>query len=383
MKNILIIGTLLLLLLTACTEKTLTGKATQPEPQRPIVIGGAFSLTGDASDWGQDEYKAAQLAVDEANAEGGVNGTPITLVAEDTATDGKTTLSAATKLIDVDHVPAIVGPTWGDSFAQIEAPTAEEAHVVQITPSGAIEVAEQSANYTYFYSTFFTIPQEIQTHMAYLKQHNFTKAIVIRDQDPFNTKMVEEYKLQAKKDNVAIVGEFVIQDDKDYRTVLLKAKQLDADVLFVETLNVGDMGAMMKAMDELGMKEKFTSTASAQTNTLLESFAPYAEGRMIYSSPDLHSKAFQQFEQRFASTYGKPPSGSTAAGAYDATRAIIAAMRNGARTGLEIKQQLDEMRINGTIVDTLQFNSMGGVDGWKFEMKTVKNGQYVEFEPAR
>ncbi len=371
MKPTQIIPVLLLFLLNACT----TGMVTH---EQKIPIGGAFSLTGDASSWGQDEYKAAQMAVDETNARGGIHGTHVTLIAEDTATDAKTTLSAVHKLIDTDHVPAIIGPTWGDSFAQMTGPVAQEAKVVEITPSGAIEVVKQSVDYTYFYSTFFTIPQEIEAHMKYLKAHNYTKAVVVRDQDPFNTKMVDEYKAQAAKNGIQIVGEYIIQDDKDYRTALLKAKQADPDILFVETLNVNDMGLMMRSMQELGMRAKFSSSASVQTNDLLESFAGYAQDRLVYSSPDLHTQAYADFQQRFREKYGALPSGSTAAGAYDATRAVIEALNDGARTGEDIKRDLDVMRIDGTVTDTLAFNRNGGIDGWTFKMKTVKDGQYVD-----
>ena len=146
----------------------------------PIKIGGAFALTGDAAGWGQDEQRAAQLAVDETNALGGIDGRQIMLVSEDTATDSKGTLNAIRKLIDVDHVPAIIGPTWGDSFASITAPIGEENGVVQITPSGAIEVAEETINYTYFFSTYYPLRSEIETHIQFLKAHNYTRVAMIR-----------------------------------------------------------------------------------------------------------------------------------------------------------------------------------------------------------
>jgi branched-chain amino acid transport system substrate-binding protein len=366
----LITSILLAIILAACT----TGMATY---ERPITIGGAFALTGDAADLGRDELRAAQLAIDEQNARGGIDGAQIKFIAEDTATDGATTLSAVRKLIDLDNVPAIIGPTWGDSFADMTGPVAEEANVVQITPSGAISVAKRNADYTYLYSTFYTIDAEVEAHMTQLQRDDVRSVVVIHDQDPYDTRLADAYITAAKQQGIDVRDVFIVQNDNDYRTVLLRAKQHDPDLIFVQTLDVQNMGAIMTQREELGLRAKFASTAAAQTNTLLESYAQYAEGRMIVSSPNLKSDAFTRFEERFEAKYGERPFGSTAAGAYDATRMIITALQQGARTGPEIKRELDTMRVDGTIADTISFNEDGGIDDWTFAMRTVKDGRYV------
>jgi branched-chain amino acid transport system substrate-binding protein len=365
MKQVL--GILLLLLLASCT--------TQNEA---IKIGGAFSLSGDAADWGNDELKATQLAIDEANAEGGINGVPIKLVVEDTATDAKGTLNAVQKLISVDEVQVIIGPTWADSFAQIIGPVAEENKVVILTPSGAVDVAEAERDLPYFFSTFYPQRVEMETHMKFLKERGYKRVAVLYDQDPFDTAVAEEYMRAAKEMGVETFAFEVPTDTKDYRTVLAKAREQNPDHIFAIIFEVGNYGAMLKNMHELGMNLELSSTASAQTNELLENYGQYAEGKVYFATPDLSSNAYKEFEKRFTEKYGQPPSGATAANAYDATRIVITALRSGARSGSEIKASLDTISIAGTFVDEIDFTENGQIETAAYTIKTVRNQTYAE-----
>jgi branched-chain amino acid transport system substrate-binding protein len=363
MKRVL--GIILLLLFVSC--------ATQKS--EAIKIGGAFALTGDAAEWGNDEYKAAQLAVDEANA---ASSTQIQLVVEDTATDAKGTLNAVQKLISVDEVPVIVGPTWGDSFAQSIAPLSDEDQVILLTPSGAVEVVEAEQDYPYFYSTFYPQKVEMDTHMAFLRRHNYTRVAVVYDQDPFNTATAEAYMQAAKEQGIETYPFVMALGDNDFRTTLVKVREKNPDHVFSIIFDVGNFGAMLKSMHELGMTQTLSSTASAGNNNLIATYGQYAEGKVYFSAPDLSSDAYKQFEERFERKYGQKPGSTTAANAYDATNIIITALRNGARTGPEIKAQLDRISIPGTFVDEIKFTPSGQIDHATYTVKTVRNQTFVK-----
>jgi len=90
--------------------------ACQVQDEEMIKIGGAFAFTGFASGWGEVERNAISLAIEEINNAGGINGKHVKLIAEDTLSDGTKTVSAVQKLINVDGVKIIIGPTWLDTF---------------------------------------------------------------------------------------------------------------------------------------------------------------------------------------------------------------------------------------------------------------------------
>ena len=112
---------LTLLVLSACTTTQDTTK-----------IGAVLSLSGPAAAFGQTTANALELAAEEINANGGINGKHIELIIEDDATDGKKSAAAFTKLVTVDNVDAVIGGTFDFNYNAI-APLAEQYETVLIT----------------------------------------------------------------------------------------------------------------------------------------------------------------------------------------------------------------------------------------------------------
>lgn len=102
----------------------------------PIRIGVLIPLTGSTSQFGASMGKAAQLAVEEINAVGGVRGRKIEVVVEDDQSTPEAAVRAARKLIDVDKVIAICG-TYASAVTSAVAPLCWEAKVPLFTASGA------------------------------------------------------------------------------------------------------------------------------------------------------------------------------------------------------------------------------------------------------
>lgn len=103
----------------------------------PIKLGAIFSLSGFGAHGGVGEMRAAQLAVEQLNAAGGVGGRKIQLMIEDNQSDLKASVSAFNKLVQVDDIVGLVGPNWSE-FSEVVAPLAERAKVPMITPSGVM-----------------------------------------------------------------------------------------------------------------------------------------------------------------------------------------------------------------------------------------------------
>jgi branched-chain amino acid transport system substrate-binding protein len=74
----------------------------------PVTIGVIANLTGSDVPSSVDMVRGVQLATDELNAAGGIKGQPIKLIIEDSEYRPQAGVEAATKLFDVDHVPAAI-----------------------------------------------------------------------------------------------------------------------------------------------------------------------------------------------------------------------------------------------------------------------------------
>ena len=80
-----------------------------PKERGVITLGFIGPLTGDAANIGQNAKSAVEVAVEEINATGGINGQTLNVIYEDGKCTGKDAANAANKLINVDNVLAIVG----------------------------------------------------------------------------------------------------------------------------------------------------------------------------------------------------------------------------------------------------------------------------------
>lgn len=345
-----------------------------------ISIGAALGLSGYASEWGEGEQKAIQLAVDAVNNKGGISGKKIIITTEDTLSTGGGTVNAITKLVSIDNVVAIIGPTWGDSF-QGGFPITEKNHIPVITPSGALEAVENKSQLPYLFSTWW--PQELELHTlaTYLNSHNLKKVALINDIDPFNRKAIGLFSSEAENLGLTIVErEEVPVGTSDFRTVISKIKARDPQAIFIELQDTASIGPFNKQLKELGTNAVVFGTTNIENPDNLKKFPGLFDG-VIYSFPHMtDTPSYKSFATAFNTKYGIDPSGPSIVNAYNATLILIAALEKGATTGEEIKNQLETIHTNGVGVTDLSFDSNGQINGVQFDIKTVKDGKFVILE---
>ena len=77
--------------------------------EKPIRIGAIYGLTGFANVWSSQARRGIELARDEINAGGGINGRDLEIIFEDSGTTPQGAVTAFNKLVKADHVDAVVG----------------------------------------------------------------------------------------------------------------------------------------------------------------------------------------------------------------------------------------------------------------------------------
>jgi ABC-type branched-subunit amino acid transport system substrate-binding protein len=136
----------------------LTACQSPPPPPDQLKIGTLLPITGDLSQYGSAMQDTAQLAVDTANACGGVLGRSIALVAADDQTDPVAAAAAMTKLVESDRVTALVGGA-SSSVASATIDLAVRQKVVMISPSSTSPVfSDRAADFQGFW--FRTAPPD-------------------------------------------------------------------------------------------------------------------------------------------------------------------------------------------------------------------------------
>ena len=340
-----------------------------------IRIGAALCLTGDCAEWGEGELKSIEMAVDEANASGGVGGKQIKLFIEDMQGTPQGSVNAMQKLITVDHVEAIIGPTWGDSF-QAGFTVNNAAQVVAVAPSTALEALALNKQSTeYVFSTWVPIKMEIQALQAYMHRIGVQHVVILHDQDPFGLMIASTFHTLAKSQGIVIADEieFPIRID-DFRTSIVKLKGMKIDGIVMAFQSAAFKAKFLKQAHELGLAPRLFSTEDIQDVGLLREFGPALEG-VVYVYPAA-SGDVDSFQNKFKSRYGVAPSGASAPNAYDAAQVVIAALKKHEETGIDLRTALENVEIPGAFMKQIKFESHQ-LTGAEFHIKTIRNGQFV------
>lgn len=152
MKKYLTVGAIVLgLIVLVLGTKFLQEASADVSGKSIIPIGGIMILSGEGATWGEASRNGMELAIQEVNKRGGVNGKQLKGIYEDDGSDPQKTISAFKKLTEVDAVEFIIGPNWSKLGLAV-APLVDEAQVVMISPSlGVREFNEAS---TYLFNTW-------------------------------------------------------------------------------------------------------------------------------------------------------------------------------------------------------------------------------------
>lgn len=366
------------LLIAVCSIVVMTISCTQNKSDLTIKIGALFSLTGSGADYGQDEAEATRLAIEEVNKAGGINGKNIELIMEDGPADNvNTSVTAFQKLINVSKVPVVLGPTWDDVAAAL-APLADRNKVVVLAPdaSGGIE---REQNYDYFFSIFAPEITEMQSLIQFLKSKGVKRVATVYNLDPFSKQWRDTFAEVVKEHNLEITMDLPVSDpeSKDFRTQIARLKNSKVDAIYVEFTSQDTKGPFMRQAKELKLASIITSSSTSDTQSLLDNYGQYMDG--FYIASPKQTDAAKDLLKRFESKYGRPAKSPAAPYAYDAARMLVEVLKQGARTGEEIRNALYQIKeFNGVTAPKISFDKKGRViwPSGVYEIKKVINKKF-------
>ncbi len=354
-------------------------KPTMFSSGQPIKVGVVVALSGYASNWGEGELRALHIAIDDYKDKIKL---PIQLIVEDTKSNGIGTVNATSKLTDVDHVQVIFGPTWGDSF-QGGHPITDKAKVTEITPSAALETIKDN-KFSYLFSTWWPQENEVKSLLDFMSNAGETKISVISDQDPFNLQFTNDFIAQAEAmgKNGMIGSKTIIPIGvKEFRTYIAKIKAENPSAIFIQLQDTSSRGPFMKELKEQNVKAQVYGTADAEDSDNIKKFPGFFDG-LFYAFPSYSDDlSYSVLLKKLMAKYGSNVSqGPSFVNAYNAAIMLLEVLKNGARTGTEIRDALTKIHVPGVGIKELSFDSKHQIKNVKYIIKTVKNNQFVEIK---
>jgi branched-chain amino acid transport system substrate-binding protein len=216
-----------------------------------IPIGVVASLSGDLLPWGQDELKGAQLAVQEFNAAGGVNGKKIDLKYEDSTSKAEQGKSAAEKLIS-EGVIGIVGEVASGITAQIATSAFEKGIPVVAVGATKTDLTNIGANvFRVCYTDDFQGP--VMAKFAYDQLHLRSVALITDKAQPYSTFLSTKFRDYFVKLGGTIVDEeFYQSKDTNFKGILTNVKAKNPDGLFMSGY-FPEVGPLARQAKEVGL----------------------------------------------------------------------------------------------------------------------------------
>ena len=368
-------------LLAACGEvSTNNSSATGTEIGKTLKFGFNFEETGAVAAYGTAEQHGAQLAVDEINAAGGVDGKKIEVTDKDNKSETAEAATITTSLVTQDKVNTIIGPATSGAVAAAIA-NAGKAGVPLVTPSATQDDLTNTQDY--LYRATFTDGYQGKIISKYVTDTLKAKKVVLYydNSSDYAKGMAEAFKKEYKGEIVAT--ETFASGDSDFQAALTKIKGKDFDALIVPGYYT-EAGKLVNQARGLGINQTIVGPDGFGDAKFVEQATPAAATNVYYvsgfsTSGDMTDKA-KKFVAAYKAKYNEEPS-MFAALSYDAVY-MAAEASKGAKTSVDIKDNLAKLKdfegVTGSITIDKDHNPVktalmiGLKDGKVETVETVK-----------
>ncbi|MDO8524333.1 MAG: ABC transporter substrate-binding protein [bacterium] len=352
------------------------GASAQGSSQASVIkIGLMGPLTGDAAIYGASPKKGVELAISEINANGGINGKKLELVAEDSKCDGKEAVNAINKLANVDKVKFIIGGMCS-SETLAAAPIAESNKIIMVSPVSTNYKVSQAGDYIFRTVASDALQGKKAAELAYEK--GFRKAAILyintNDYGPGLEKVFKE--VFTKLGGVVVISEGHGAGDSDFRTQLTKIKSANPDVLFLPS-QMPENSLVVKQAKELGITCQIIGTETMQDEKFVQAVGEVANGIIFTSFAEYKGSQANDFSAKFKVKFGEEKA-IYSDYAYDALYAVEKAMANckNPQDSVCVKTELYKTSFIGA-TGSVGFDENGDVKGKDFAVFKIENGKFV------
>jgi branched-chain amino acid transport system substrate-binding protein len=341
----------------------------------PIKIALVDAQSGQLSSLGAWELKGARLAIDEWNAQGGINGRQIELGIFDDQGDPTIGTNLARKIDSEGHI-AMIG-TAESAVTIAMAPILKQAEIPNITSGQSPGLVAVGSEFLFLNGpTSTTYDETLAKHIV--DQQGIKSIAMITNNGGYGKGEHDAFLKALQTRNVKPVADQVVTtDQKDFSAVLTGIRQKSPKVIFLGAEEV-ESGLIVKQARDLGITATFAGAAPQGTPVFLDTAgAKNAEGTIV-SSPYL-SNEINDAAKKFATAY-KAKFNEEAelhgAKAYDGTQILLTALKtSNVATGKELADAIRATKYQG-LLGNFAYDKTG-VGIFATSIGTIQNGKLV------
>ena len=384
-----------LALFSGCGQEAAPSGSGAPQSGAP-ADGASFKfgvigpMTGENAIYGTAVANGVQIAVEEINAAGGINGYPVEVSVQDDVSDSETAVNAYNKLMD-DGMQILVGPVTTNPAISVSAKVYED-RVFALTPSASsLDVVTGKDN---MFQLCFTDPNQGKGAATYMAANmaDAKIAVIYRNDDAYSQGIRDTFVTEAQADGLNIVyeGTFTGDTATDFSVQLTGAQSAGADVVFLP-IYFQPASVILSQANAMGYEPTFFGVDGMDGILTLENFdMSLAEGVMVLTpfSADATDERTVNFVTEYNDRFGETPN-QFAADGYDCIYALKQALENAGCTPdmstedicTAMIEQFTSMSFDGLTGSGLTWGTDGTVS--KLPMAVViHDGVYVSVENA-
>jgi branched-chain amino acid transport system substrate-binding protein len=346
-----------------------------PGDSDTLLLGQVGSLTGSEATFGISGRNGIALAIEEANAQGGVKGKKLAVRVYDSQGKPEEAAQAATRLISQDKVLVLLGEA-ASSNSLAMADKAQAAGVPMITPSSTNPAVTKKGNY--IFRVCFIDPFQGYVMAKFARDHlKLNRVAVLQDnKSAYSVGLTDVFSRKFSEMGGAIAGnESYSKGDTDFRAQLTALKKVKPDGLFVPGYYT-DVGIIARQARELGLTVPLLGGDGWESDKLFELGGEAIEGSYYsnHYSVDNPDARVQGFIAKYKAAHGSVPD-SVAALAYDAAWLAINAMKRA--------PDLSGASIRDAIASTKNFPGVAGTINLDQNRDAVKQAVILKVEGGK
>lgn len=379
--------------LTACgnaatsdsaAEGTEAAATTEAADGTTFKIGGIGPVTGGAAVYGLAVKNGAQIAIDEINAAGGVNGAQLEFNFQDDEHDAEKSVNAYNTLKDW-NMQMLMGTVTSTPCIAV-AQESNNDQIFQLTPSGSSVPCVQYDN---AFRICFSDPNQGLKSAQYIGENGLASkvAVIYDSSDVYSSGIYEKFVEESKNQNIEVVAAeaFTADSKTDFTVQLQKAKDAGAELVFLP-IYYSEAALILAQANTMGFAPQFFGCDGLDGILTVENFdTKLAENVMLLTpfAADATDDLTKKFVETYKSKFNETPN-QFAADAYDAIYTIKAALEEAKATPDMNAQDLCEVlktamttiTIDGLTGEGMSWTADGEVNKAPKAVKIV-NGVYT------
>lgn len=329
-----------------------SGIAHQSNFQEPIRIGVFLDLSGQTSSFGQSTLNGVKLAADEVNLKGGVLGRSIEVIIEDDQGEPNKAAKAATTLIEVKKVHALLGEV-ASSNTLAAAPIAQDARVPLLSPASTHPKVTTVGDY--IFRACFVDPLQGKALAEFAKRDlRARRAATLTDSySDYSKSLTRAFEKRfAELGGKVVVKKEYAQRDRDFMAQLVLIKSRRPDVILASGY-YQEVGTIIRQARQIAIRTPFLGGDGWDAPQLWDLGGRSLNGSYIsnHYSSDIPTTANKTFAAAYKRRYGAEPDAIAALG-YDAMKMLAEAISRAGTT--------DGPALRNALARTKNFNGVTG-----------------------